>query len=39
MKFDYKQFPVGHFDIIFASPECKVFSQLQYTHIGKKMER
>lgn len=36
MEFDYKQFPVGHFDIIFASPECKIFSQLQYTHIGKK---
>jgi len=36
MEFDYKQFPVGHFDIIWASPECKIFSNLQYTHIGKK---
>lgn len=36
MEFDYKQFPVGHFDIIWGSPECKVYSQLQYTHIGKK---
>jgi hypothetical protein len=36
MKFDYKQFDIGYFDIIWASPECKVYSQLQYTHIGKK---
>ena len=36
MEFDYKQYPVGYFEIISASPECKIFSQLQYTHIGKK---
>jgi hypothetical protein len=36
MQFDYKQFDIGYFDIIWASPECKVYSQLQYTHIGKK---
>ena len=36
MEFDYKQFPVGHFDYIWSSPECKIFSQLQNTHIGKK---
>lgn len=36
MNFDYKKFDVGHFDIIWASPECKIFSQLQNTHIGKK---
>lgn len=35
MDFDYKQFEVGYFDIIWASPECKIFSQLQRTHIGK----
>ena len=35
MDFDYKQFEVGHFDIIWASPECKIFSQLQSTHIGE----
>ena len=34
MDFDYKQYPVGYFDIIWASPECKIFSQLQYTHIN-----
>ena len=27
---------IGYFDIIWASPECKVFSMLQNTHIGKK---
>ena len=31
MDFDYKQFKEGHFDIIWASPECKVFSVLQNT--------
>jgi len=36
MDFDYKQFDIGYFDIIWASPECKVFSMLQNTHIGKK---
>tara|TARA_Y100001972_G_scaffold105487_1_gene133064 strand:- start:250 stop:879 length:630 start_codon:yes stop_codon:yes gene_type:complete len=36
MTFDYKQFDIGYFDIIWASPECKIFSQLQHTHIGKK---
>lgn len=35
MDFDYKQFPVGHFDIIWASPECKIYSLLQNTHIRK----
>jgi site-specific DNA-cytosine methylase len=35
MDFDYKQFEVGHFDIIWASPECKIFSSLQHTHIGE----
>ena len=31
MTWDYKQFPVGHFDFIWASPECKVYSILQNT--------
>ncbi len=40
MDFDYKQFPVNHFDIITASPECKIFSALQYTWLknGKRGE-
>ena len=36
MEFDYKQFDIGHFDIIWASPECKVFSILQNTLLGRK---
>ena len=36
IEFDYKKFDIGHFDIIWASPECKIFSQLQHTHIGRK---
>ena len=34
MEFDYKIYKQGEFDIIWASPECMIFSQLQYTHIG-----
>lgn len=29
MDWDYKSYPIGHFDIIWASPECKVYSILQ----------
>ena len=36
MEFDYKQFDIGHFDIVWASPEFKVFSQLQNTLLGRK---
>ncbi len=36
MEFDYKKYEIGYFDYIFASPECKIFSQLQYCLIGKK---
>ncbi len=36
MEFDYKKYSVGYFDIIWASPECILFSTLQYTHIGRK---
>ena len=41
MDFDYKQFKEGHFDIIWASPECKVFSVLQNTWLktGKREEK
>ena len=34
MEFDYKIYEEGEFEIIWASPECKIFSKLQYTHIG-----
>jgi len=36
LKWDYKQYPKDYFDIIWASPECKIFSALQNTHIGRK---
>lgn len=36
LEWDYKIYPVGHFDIIWASPECKVYSSLQQMHIGRK---
>ena len=36
MEFDYKKYDVNYFDIIWASPECILFSTLQYTHIGRK---
>ena len=35
LKFDYKQFKPGYFDIIFAGPECKIFSGLQYSWVGR----
>lgn len=35
LKFDYKIFPTGFFDIIWASPPCVHFSQLQNTFIGR----
>ena len=36
MKWNYKEYPIGYFDIIVAGPECKIFSNLQYTWIGRK---
>lgn len=36
MEWDYKSFEVGEFDMIWASPECKIYSMLQNTHIGRK---
>ena len=36
MDWDYKKYEPGYFDIIWASPECKVFSSLQHTNIGRK---
>ena len=34
MDFVYTQYPRGYFDIIWASPECKVYSKLQRTNVG-----
>lgn len=36
MDFDYKKYSVGEFAIIWASPECKIFSTLMNCWIGKK---
>ena len=34
LDFDYRQYEPKHFDIVWASPECKVYSQLQTTNVG-----
>ena len=36
MDFDYKQYPKDHFDIIWGSPPCNAFSNLQSCWIGRK---
>ena len=36
MEWDYKKYSIGYFDIIWASPECKIFSTLQNCWIGRK---
>ena len=33
--FDYRQYTPGYFDIIWASPDCRIFSRLQGPHIGR----
>jgi site-specific DNA-cytosine methylase len=35
LDFDYKQFPKDHFDIIWASPPCTNYSQLQNSWMGR----
>ncbi len=35
LDFDYKQFPVGYFDVIWASPPCTTFSTAKFTNIGR----
>ena len=35
LQWDYKSaFPVGHFDLIWASPPCNTFSKMRNCHIG-----
>lgn len=34
LDFDYKQYAPGYFDIIWASPDCRVYSSLQTTNVG-----
>ena len=35
LDWDYTAYPVGHFDVIWASPPCDTFSSLKCTWIGK----
>lgn len=36
LEWDYKQYPVGHFDMIWASPPCETFSVMRCSWIGRK---
>lgn len=36
LDWDYTQYAPGYFSVVWASPECKVFSSLQHTNIGRK---
>ena len=38
MDFDYLAYPSGHFDIIWASPDCRIFSQAMHSWIGRKFD-
>jgi hypothetical protein len=38
LKWEYTQYPVGHFDLIWASPPCDTFSALRRTWIGRKLK-
>ena len=38
MKWDYKQYPIGYFDLITASPVCLWWSNLRNTWIGRKLK-
>ena len=35
LKWDYKQFEPGHFDVIWASPPCNTFSHMVMCQIGR----
>ena len=38
LDWDYKQYPVGYFDVIWASPPCNTFSVLRRCWIGRKLK-
>jgi len=38
LEWDYTQYTVGHFDIIWASPPCDTFSALRMSWIGRKLK-
>jgi len=35
LEFDYRAYPVGHFDIIWASPDCRTFSCARRSNLGR----
>lgn len=37
LDWDYKAYPRDEFDIIWASPPCATFSNLQYSNVGRKV--
>ena len=39
LNWNYKSYPKGHFDIIWASPPCDTFSKLRDTWIGRKLKK
>jgi len=36
LEWNFKEFPTGYFDLIWASPPCRTFSSIKNTHIGRK---
>ena len=39
MNFDYKQYPKDYFDIVFGSPPCTAYSNLQSCWLGRKKKK
>ena len=35
LDWDYREFPIGYFDVIWASPPCETFSYLRCSNIGR----
>lgn len=38
LEWDYTIYPIGHFDVIWASPPCDTFSHLRGTWLGRKLK-
>ena len=35
LEWDYTSIPVGYFDVIWASPDCRMFSKARYSNLGR----